>query len=351
MSLSMSLPGAHASPPPERRARVDAWALVLAFITGVCGSASCGDPGPGGGGDAAPPEAPRFLTALASAADLASLSMGPGGEVKYLAPVDGRSPSPPLTATCYFQNMRRFSWHVGFLQSFPEYAGLSYDAYLGLVVRGSRRLWGGAIKPWSGASHPGSGAPGVVAYTVYGESGDLDVAGIVEVDRRLKGCAPFAADVFVFVPEGVEQQDLLLRERQRLAGQGVAALFPEDLMRGVHHLAHSPGEGYGTLRLIPRGQPLGLHGPRDVIVVESAPGDLSAVAGLLTRDPQDALGPVNLRLQEQGIPSATVPLVYEAAWVRALDGQLVHLQVSPHRFALEPAALADAQAFWDRGPR
>ena len=329
------------APPPELRVCARVPALVLAFMTAICGSASCGD------GTTAS-EAPPFSTALSSPDDLALLSLGPGGEVKYLAPVDGQAPSPPLTAPCYFQNMRRYSWHVGFLQSFPEYAGLSYDAYIGLVMQGSsRRLWGGGIKPWSGASHPGTGAPGVVAFTVYGDSGSLDVASIVEVDRRLKGCAPFIADVLVFVPEGIEQQDLLLRERERLAGQGVAALLPEDLGRGVHHLAHSPGEAYGTLRLSPRGQPLDRHGPRDVVIVESAPNDLSPVAGLLTRNPQDDLGPVNLRLREKGIPSATVPLVYEAAWVRALDGHLVRLEVTPHRFALVPAALADAQAFWD----
>ncbi|HEY0706740.1 MAG TPA: PEP/pyruvate-binding domain-containing protein, partial [Polyangia bacterium] len=124
-------------------------------------------------------------------------------------------------------------------------------------------------------------------------------------------------------------------------------LFPEDLVEGVNHLAHSPGEGYGTLRVIPAGQPLDDYGPRDVVIVQSAPNDISIVAGLITQNPQNDLGHVNLRLREKAIPNVTVPAIYQSAEIAALDGQLVHLVVSDTSFSLTATTLAKAQAFWD----
>jgi pyruvate,water dikinase len=338
--------------------------LLVTLLLGAC---ACGDsggsPSVDGGApdaDAAPgadtdpdmsdevnPGPPAFLNALGTPADLAAMSDGKTVEVKYLAPVAGRPPFPPLGASCYFQNMRRYTWHLTFLQSFPERADLSYDAYLALVTRSSRRLWGGAVKLWPNAIHPRTGAAGVLAYTIYGEPGSVDAAAVGEVFRTLGGCMPFAGDLLVFVPTLDDQVALVQRERAALAADGIAALFPEELAGDITHLAHSAGQGYGTLRIVPRGQPLREYGPRDVVLVESAPNDISIVAGVITRNPQNDLGHVNLRLREKGVPNVTVPGIYDAAWVRALDGYLVRLVVSAQSFALEPATLADAQAFWD----
>jgi hypothetical protein len=319
-----------------------AWAmsvLLAAAALGACGSDAPAPPVDGG--------APAFLNTLATPDDFARLSDGQGGEVKYLAPVAGRAPVPPLSAACTFQNMRQHAWHLQFLQSLPELAGISYDAYLSLVMRPSRRLWGGAIKPWAGVAHPRTGAAGVMVYGIYGEPGAVDAAAIRALDQRLKDCVPFARELLVFVPQTSDQSALLARERAELTAAGIASLFPEDLVPGSGHLVHSPGEGYGTLRIVPRGQPLQDYGPRDVVVVESAPNDISVVAGLITRNPQNDLGHVNLRLREKAIPNVTVPGIYDAAWARVLDGTLVHLLVSVDGFTLVPATLADAQAFWE----
>jgi pyruvate, water dikinase len=331
-----------------------ATAIAAAAVMGLaCGDTGKSQPAPDGGpdgpdGGGTGPGVP-FLTELATPADLAALTASDlGDEVKYLAPIDGRPPPPALEAPCMFQNMRRYSWHLLFLQSFPAYAGLSYDGYLGLVLRpASRRLWGGAVRPWPAVLHPTTGAPGIVAYTVYGDPGSVSAAAVREVDGRLKGCIPFARDLLVFVPGSPDQIGMLMTERAALAAAGVASLFPEDLVAGVSHLPHSRGEGYGTLRIVPAGQPLASYGPRDVVIVESAPVDISIVAGLITRNPQNDLGHVNLRLREKRIPNVTVPRIYEAAWARALDGLLVHLEVTAETFTLEPARLADAEAFWE----
>lgn len=292
----------------------------------------------------------RFRTILATPADLAALtSTIAGNAVKYLAQVEGREPFSPLTESCYFQNMELFSYHLQFLRSFPEHAGLTFDAYLALVLNpDARKMWGGAIQTWAGTRHPITQAPGIVSYAVYSNPGTLTKEDIIAVDQRLKSCIIFARDLLVYVPEGSDQKSLLIRERDALRAAGVASIFPEELLSGVPHEPYSRGEAYGTLKIVPEGQPLEEYGPRDVVVVEAAPNDISIVAGLLTKHPQNPLGHVNLRLREKGTPNAAVPMIYEAAWIRALDGALVHLTVTDDDFEITPARLEDAEEFWER---
>lgn len=328
-------------------------ALLAAVSVTACGGGGAGKPDGAPARDAAAdasadaPAAIRFATELRTPDDFAAMSAAGTSEVKYLAPVAGQI-LPPFTAPCYFQNTRLYSWHLLFLQSFPEHAALTFDGYRAMVLRASsRKLWGGTVKVWPGATHPGTGAAGVVSYSVYGDAGSLDAAAIREVDRTLKSCLPFARELLVFVPETPEQSGMLMRERAALAADGVASLFPEDLVAGNTHVAHSAGEAYGTLRIVPRGQALRDYGPRDVVVVESAPNDISLVAAMITRNVQNELGHVNLRLREKRVPNVTVPGIYEAAWVRALDGYLVRLVVTRDQLTLGPATATDAQKFWD----
>jgi hypothetical protein len=131
-----------------------------------------------------------------------------------------------------------------------------------------------------------------------------------------------------------------------LARRGVATLLPGDLIADLEHVAYSEGDGYGYLRVVPPDEALDEYGPRDVVVVTSAPNEISVVAGLVTMNPQNALGHVNLRLHEKGIPNAAVPDVYEASWLTALDTQLVHIEVSEETISVAAAELADAEAFW-----
>jgi hypothetical protein len=333
-----------------------------AAIASILGILACGDPPAAGNPDASTmlpdsggipdsgvPIDPRFRTELNNPSDLAAITSSiAGSAVKYLAPVEGAASFAPLVAPCYFQNMYLYPWHLQFLQSFPEHRGLTFDAYLALVLRpASRLLWGGAIKAWPGARHPSTNARGVISYAVYSDPNTLKKEDIIAVDRRLKQCIPFAADLLVFVPEGTDQKAMLTRERVALKAEGVESLFPEDLLEGVPYDPYSRGENYGILSIVPEGQPLGDYGPRDVVIVESAPNDISIVSGLISKQPQNPLGHVNLRLREKGIPNVAVPDIYRAAWIRALDKSLVHLVVADDRFILEPARLEDAERYWE----
>lgn len=204
--------------------------LALALVAALGCTTAPGSVADAGDIDAGFEEAPHFLTELTTADALTAMTSTAGGSVRYLAPVADRPALPPLTEPCYFQNMRRYSWHLAFLRSFPELAGISYDGYLGLVLhRSSRRLWGGAIEPRPAAEHPRRHAPGVVSYSIYGDPGSVDVAAIVAVDQRMKSCASFARDQLVFVPQDPAQRALVTRDGASLVSQGVDWLFPENL--------------------------------------------------------------------------------------------------------------------------
>jgi pyruvate,water dikinase len=286
-----------------------------------------------------------YLPTLNTPDDYAT--MASSGEVKYLAIVKDSDGELPDRTACIFQNTRRYSWHLEFLRSLPMFAGLSFNGYTALVTRkGSRQLWAGALKTWPAVIHPITQQMGIIGYSIYGESGSVDPVAIAEVYEKLAACAPFASGLLVFVPDTPELESLVRQYGQELVAAGIPCLLPSDLTVNAAFVPNAQGEGYGTLRIVPKGTPLGDYGPRDVVVVESAPNDISIVAGLITKNPQNELGHVNLRLGEKHIPNATVPGIYNGSWAETLDGYLVHMVVTTEKFVLEPATLSDAEAFW-----
>ncbi|MCC7382061.1 MAG: hypothetical protein IT384_09535 [Deltaproteobacteria bacterium] len=221
-------------------------AARLAVVVSVSVAAACGaEPAPpaadggtapdAGRSDAGAPPDERYLTRLESPADLAALtsSTAPVG-VRYLARVEGATPVEPLTEPCYFQNMRRFPWHLQFLQSFPGLERVTMQVYLSWVTNpATRRLWGGAIQDHPAVLHPLTRAPGVLAYTIYADLSSLSVEDVAEVDRILRGCIPFAPSLLVFVSEGPDQDAFVIRERQNLQAQGIAAMRSSELVPGT----------------------------------------------------------------------------------------------------------------------
>ena len=333
---------------------------VLVLVAAGCGatpgdggsSAGAGTPGGDGiGGEGgATGTAADFLTTLDSLADFSSVS-GEGAEVKYLAIVNGvEAPAVFGEGSCLFQNTARYPYHLQFLRTFPDYSSLSSERYVDLVLRrASRVMWGGGLKLLAAAPHPLTDRKGVLAYTVYSESTSaemLTVDDIVEVDRRLKARIPVAAEWLVFTPDGIAQTRALEPLRDQLLAEGVVLVDTMALRPGLTAETYSEGESYGTLRFVPAGEELDRVGPRDVLIVDAAPHEIGLIAGLVTRQPQSMASHVNLRLREKGIPSATVPDIFDNTVVAALVDGLVHVSAQGDQVTIEAAHLEDAEAFW-----
>lgn len=301
--------------------------MTRAFVLATC-LVACDSGGPT---DPEPPaaEGPRHATELADTNALAALADGDLA-VKYLAPLTVGELPRPVDAGCVFQHMVDTAWHVEFLAAFPGWAGLDVDTYAELVLRrATRTMWGGAVRFWPEAD--------AVSYSVYGEDG-LEVDDVRAVLARLESCVGFG-DRLVFARQGGGQHALV----EALRAAGIAATDPATLA-GEATEVYSPGVGFGTAVVRAAGEAIGDYGPRDVLVLESAPNDIAVVAGLVTEQPQNLHSHVNLRLGEKGVPNARWPGSTER--LRPLDGRLVRIEAGPDGLDVRPTTVAEAEAWW-----
>ncbi|MBI4817938.1 MAG: hypothetical protein HY791_16880 [Deltaproteobacteria bacterium] len=220
--------------------------LAAAAVISACESAKQDDAGVLDGGvdardaeqsdadlpDVSGPDAgPWFMTTLTSSGALAGLA-GPTGDVKYLSPVAGVTPRPPITEPCYFQNMNVFDYHLRFLRSFTELSTLTATDYRDLVLRRPTRIWwGGGVKHYPATPHPSAGQ-GVTVWTVYHEVAGADRLSsddLVAVHSILSECVGFSPDRLAFLPTDPFQTTFARQERAALLGRGIAVIFAEEL--------------------------------------------------------------------------------------------------------------------------
>lgn len=332
---------------------MQAWTTtsISALLSAAALTACNGPPDPGAGTGGQPRSDAEFRTELVTRDDYTALA-GEGAEVKYLTIADGREPPAIFAgAECLFQDTGSYPYHLQFLRTFPEYASLAPQRYEDMVLRrASRVMWGGGLKLYPATPHPVTGAAGVLAYTVYSGTtpDELFTAGdIVQADRRLKRCSPFAESFLVFTPDGPAQTAAAQAISDELVAAGVALVDPATLLSGLSAETYSEGEAYGYLKIVDGASP-GDVGPRDVLVIDAAPSDLGLVAGLVTRQPQSVASHLNLRLREKKIPSAAVPGALDNNVLRALADGLVHLTARGTHVKIEPARLEDAEDFWNK---
>jgi pyruvate, water dikinase len=347
----------HAAPgKPSRLAAVVNVIGCIALAAGAgCGKEgkNPGDAAPDGGtgADSGNPDAgtAKFLDRLESSADFLRLA-GEGWAVKYLAPVAGRQPPPPFSASCLFQNTALFPLHFAFLRSFPEFAALDWDSYLALTTKAASRVfWAGELQLIPGAEHPRTHRRGVVAAFVYSDISErLSVDQLAEIVGQLTSCAPYSRDLLVLVGADPRQAVGFADQAAALRERGIEVGDLQTLRPGAGAEGYSLGESYGFVRIVPRGQLPVEYGPRDILVVEGAVDELRLVAGLLTALPQNVHSHVNLRLREKKLPNARLPDIYDDQVIALLDGRLAHLTVTENDARLTPAERSEAEAFWAR---
>lgn len=299
-------------------------------------------------------EHPGFVTSLPSIEAFFEM-LGDNGDIKILGQVDGAAPPvPELGSPCVFQNTLRFPGHAPFLRSFPGLGGMSFDAYLGMVMkRSSRVLWGGALQFFLAVPHPASGINGFLGYFIYSDANQADALTdeeIVALDARIKACVPFARDLLVLVGMDQDQAARFDAQRERLAARGVSILPPGQLKPGFSGEGYSLGESFGMLKLVPAGEQAGPFGPHDLVIAEVAPVEMPATAGLLTATAQDPQGPLNLMLQRSEIPNGHVPGITRNRVLPLLNGRPVHIVVRASDIQIAPAPPSAADLWKNRDP-
>ncbi len=322
---------------------------LLVIFTMFAGCEQPSDEPPDGGGDGGT-GLPRYATRLDDVEDIAALAVG-DLSVKYLAPLAPSENPPPVDNSCVFQDMHDAVWHIEFLVAFEGWSDLQYETYLNLVLRReTRTMWGGSIRHWPDAVHPDSGRAGLVSFSVYAEDtagNELSVADVIAVHDQLTGCMGFDDEMVVFVAEGVAQRELIDERAEEFAAAGIVATDAATLAGDVEYEVYSEGTGYGTLVIVPANRRLEEYGPRDVLVVESAPNDIGIVSGLITSQPQSLHSHVNLRLDEKDIPNVRIPNATVSPFLLGLEGRLIRIEAFESGVDIMPASLEEAQDWWD----
>jgi hypothetical protein len=87
--------------------------------------------------------------------------------------------------------------------------------------------------------------------------------------------------------------------------------------------------------------------PRELVVLDAIPNDISVVAGIITAAFQTPLSHINVLSQNRGTPNMALRGAYENEELRALEGKWVRLNVEANGWSVEEASLEEADAWWE----
>jgi len=139
--------------------------------------------------------------------------------------------------------------------------------------------------------------------------------------------------------------DLHERRLAELAGR-VPRLGSEELMAHTSYQPVVTGTAFGTLRFVAAGQDPNTFTPSDLLVLEQVPEELPRCAGVITHQLQAPLAHIAVLAHQRGTPDMALRDAFHDATLRALEGQVVRLDVGPQDFHIATATLAQAEHSW-----
>ncbi len=133
------------------------------------------------------------------------------------------------------------------------------------------------------------------------------------------------------------------REKDLYDESRVAVILDSDILGEVSFIPLNLAEGYGLLRVMDLDD---RPSPRDVVLYEALPNELSRVAGIITTVPQTPLSHVNLRAIQDGVPNAYVKDALQNPLISNLVGKHVYYRVGARDYEVREATLAEVEAHY-----
>jgi len=130
----------------------------------------------------------------------------------------------------------------------------------------------------------------------------------------------------------------------------VKVITTDELFEGITYQPLNLGESMGQLRFYTTEDLTSddvYVSPRDVVVLDAVPNDISVVAGLITAEMQTPLSHVNVLSQNRGTPNMAYRGAYDDEDFRALELAWVRLEVGAFDFVLEEVTEEEADAWWE----
>ncbi|MFO0651036.1 MAG: hypothetical protein U0326_32720 [Polyangiales bacterium] len=128
----------------------------------------------------------------------------------------------------------------------------------------------------------------------------------------------------------------------------VPLVTTQELFGATRFQPLNPGDAWGWLRFV-EGDPDPSRVRRtDVVVLDHVPLDLPVCAGIITGELQAPLSHVAVLATNRGTPDMALRGAFTDPRLRALEGHLVRLRVTPQEWSVEAASQADAERAWER---
>lgn len=128
----------------------------------------------------------------------------------------------------------------------------------------------------------------------------------------------------------------------------VPVITTEELFEGIDYQPLNLGESYGQLRFFTAEELLTEYvSPRDVVVLDQVPNDISVVAGLITSEMQTPLSHVNVLSQNRGTPNMALKGAFDNEDLRALDMEWVYFEVDAFDWEVTLSTKELADEWWE----
>jgi hypothetical protein len=153
----------------------------------------------------------------------------------------------------------------------------------------------------------------------------------------------FFDDSLFFHPtsQGVELQ-------AKMVGSGVRLKTTEQLFAAIDYQPLNPGTAVGKLRFVRSAELATTYvGFRDIVVLDTSPGDISVTAGIISEEFQTPLSHINVLAQNRGTPNMGLRKAMSNPQLRALEGKWVSLTVGLFEYTIKEVTMAEADAWWE----
>ncbi|MGE0788513.1 MAG: PEP/pyruvate-binding domain-containing protein [Sandaracinaceae bacterium] len=247
--------------------------------------------------------------------------------VKFVFDLRGEAPR------LYFLQSREFESHWDFVHQVLEDMAFrdGYDFYQRVYRTEDRPYLVGSIVRYEDAG----------AWTFELISGDtLSAERILWTLERLRETT-FFGDQIRFRPTS----DVHLERVRELAGR--LPVTDDDALYGA--LRYQPiqlGITFGTLRFVEGTVQRGSISPREIVVTDEVPDDLPLCAALITSRFQAPLAHVAVLSGNRGTPDMALRDAIRSESLRALEGQIVRLEVGAQDYTIAAASSEDADRFY-----
>ena len=219
----------------------------------------------------------------------------------------------------YFINTNTHTYHGGFQQALTA---------LGIEESSTGDRFNGLLT-FHPELHSADGRPGLYSIWIY----RVEPFAVNDLFYTLFAAnMPMLEDDFAFHVR--EQLQLAYNDVALYESSRINILLDKDVAPEGDFVPMNKTEGYGLLRAMDLEDS---PNPRDVVIYEALPNELSRVAGIITTVAQTPLSHVNLRAVQDGVPNAFIRGALDKPDINVLIGNYVQYTVTTDGYTIRAA--------------